>query len=144
MKTISNWQDLEAYGIDALTGESCGLGYRLLCDVTAKGKAIIEKLLGCRLSLAENWNSGRKDDPHIGSIMLPLEMLGPIGVFSLLESGCTEVWLYKNGATIGIEPTDDEKQIRIDYQFCTKAERILRYRGTAGDRNVHMMSGRIQ
>ena len=42
MKTISSWDDLKAYGIDPLTAEACGLGYRLLCDLTAEGKKILE------------------------------------------------------------------------------------------------------
>ena len=58
--------------------------YRLLCDVTASGKKIIEKTLGCGLDLPENWNSGSKDDPHIGAIMLAFEFLIPIGIFALL------------------------------------------------------------
>ena len=35
MKSIGCWNDLASYGIDALTGEACGLSYRILCDVIA-------------------------------------------------------------------------------------------------------------
>jgi hypothetical protein len=45
MKSIRCWDDLSRYGILPLTGEACGLSYRLLCDVTAAGKRIIEKAL---------------------------------------------------------------------------------------------------
>ena len=34
MKTITCWNDLTAYGISPLTGEACGLMYRILFDVT--------------------------------------------------------------------------------------------------------------
>jgi glycyl-tRNA synthetase beta chain len=43
MKSIRSWEDLSVYGIVPLTGEACGLSYRILCDVTAAGKKIIEK-----------------------------------------------------------------------------------------------------
>ena len=38
MKSIRRWDDLCAHGIVPLTGEACGLSYRILCDVTARGK----------------------------------------------------------------------------------------------------------
>ena len=34
MKSINCWNDLEPFGLIVLTGEACGLSYRLLCDVT--------------------------------------------------------------------------------------------------------------
>ena len=43
MKTIVRWDHLSEFGIIPLTGESCGLGYRMLCDVTVKGKIILKK-----------------------------------------------------------------------------------------------------
>lgn len=45
MKTIHSWDDLSKYGIVPLTGEACGLMYRILCDVTARGKRLVEKAL---------------------------------------------------------------------------------------------------
>ena len=33
MQKITCWDDLRPYGIGALTGEACGLSYRILCDV---------------------------------------------------------------------------------------------------------------
>ena len=61
MKRIDNLQDLEAHGIEALTGESDAFSYRILCDVTARGNRIIERTLDNKLTLSENWNSGIKD-----------------------------------------------------------------------------------
>jgi hypothetical protein len=147
MKTIASFRDLIPYGIDALTGEACGLGYRLLCDVTAKGKVILEKLWGVQsLSLHPNWNQGTPDNPHIGSIMLTPDMWQPIGIFALLESGCREVWLMRNGSLLGIEPQDTPEELSNillapgNFQLT----RRYAYRGTAGDRNVHQMTGRIE
>ena len=48
MKTIRNLSDLRPFGIDLLTGESCALSRRLLCDVTEEGKSLILKALGLR------------------------------------------------------------------------------------------------
>lgn len=146
MKLISKWDDLRPYGIDVLTGESCGLGYRLLCDVTATGKRVLEKALGIKeLILFPNWNQGSSHDPHIGSVMLVPELLVPIGVFALLEHGCTEVWRVQDHGLLGIEPHDTPEVVE-EYKRGIGAAGIrhFAYRGTAGDRNVHVMSGRIQ
>jgi hypothetical protein len=143
MQKIDSVRDLERFGIVALTGESCGLMYRFLYDVTQHGKAIIEKCLGCRLDLADPWNQG--EEPHVGSIMLSQEMLVPIGTFALLESGCSEVWLYKNGSLLGIEPDDSQELIERCANMAPEAlARTFRYAGTAGDRNVHGFTGRVQ
>ena len=69
MKTVACWEDLARYGIEALTGEACGLSYRLLCDVTAKGKAVLAKFLGAPdLALPPAWNRGSEGAPHENSI----------------------------------------------------------------------------
>lgn len=146
MKKIDCWKDLAPLGIEILTGEACGLGYRYLCDVTEKGRKILAKAFGIpNFALAEAWNRGTKEEPHIGSIMLSHSMLSPIGIFALLESGCTEVWLYKNGSLLGIEPDDPPEMIeRWDKMVPEALARKLRYGGTAGSRNQHVMSGRIE
>ena len=105
MKTVSSWDHLRIFGINVLTGESCSLMYRLLCDITEDGKRVIEKCLGCELKPPENWNSGA-----IGSIMLCPEMLIPIAVFALLEAGCREVWVT-DCAAIGVDPDDNEDDV---------------------------------
>lgn len=143
MKTIRSWDDLRPYGVVLLTGESCGLSYRLLCDVTDRGRAIIEKCLGVRITFAESWNRGTDDEPHTGSILLAPEMLVPLGVFALLETGCTEVWLIERWL-LGIEYDDKADAIAAAHEMHgEKLVRRFRYGGTAGDRNIHTMSGRI-
>ncbi len=144
MKTISSWSDLRPYGIDALTGEACGLMYRILFDVTAKGKQIIEKCLSVEVKLAEAWNRGSKEDPHVGSIMLAQEMLTPLAVFALLESGCREVWRLED-SLLGIDPDDTPETVaRLRDVYGDRIGGSYRYGGTAGDRNVHQMTGRVQ
>jgi hypothetical protein len=101
MKTIGCWDDMSTYGVVPLTGEACGLMYRILCDVTAQGKRILEKALNVvELRLQENWNRGTADNAHVGSVMLAREVLPFIGVFALLEHGCPEVWLTKDSFDI--------------------------------------------
>ena len=145
MKSIRNWEDLTAYGILPLTGEACGLSYRILCDVTARGKKIIEKALDvAELGLRENWNPGSSNDAHVGAIMLAPELLPFLGVFALLESGCREVWLTKSRQVVGIEVGDMPDRADALHRYC--GEELVRrfaYAGTAGDRNQHVMSGRI-
>ena len=145
MKTIARWADLEPFGIDPLTGEACGLSYRILCDVTAKGRDVLQKCFGIReLPLPANWNGGSALDPHVGSILLAPEMLAAVAVFALLEHGCTEAWLCQNGAVIGVEPEDTSETIRLWRESLPgNIVRTFAYRGTAGDRNVHVMTGRI-
>ena len=145
MQSIRSWDELSRYGIVPLTGEACGLSYRLLYDVTAAGKKVIEKALDvAELGLRENWNHGTPDDPHIGSLMLAPDLLPFLAVFALLENGCLEVWLTKSREVVGIE-ADDEPD-RVDSWKRYYGERLARrfaYAGTAGDRNQHVMSGRV-
>ena len=92
MKTINCWDDLSQYGIVPLTGEACGLSYRILCDVTAAGKRIIEKALDvAQLGSAQNWNTGKAEDRHVGCIMLAPEIL------SLGSSPCWSTAVVKSG-----------------------------------------------
>ena len=146
MKSINCFNDLLPFGIDPLTGEACGLSYRILCDVTENGRKILAKAFGIpTFTLSEAWNRGTTTDPHIGSIMLAFEMLTPLAVFALLESGCTEAWIVRDGGVIGIEPTDSPVMIEANRLLVgDRLARKLGYRGTAGDRNVHMMSGRVE
>ena len=145
MKSVSSWNDLQPYGIVPLTGEACGLMYRILFDVTAKGRNVIAKCYGIpNVNLPEPWNRGSAEDPHVGCIMLTQEMLQPLAVFALLENGCKEVYLMGQ-VVVGIEPGDPEdaaetmrRVYKVDYA------RRFSYGGTAGDRNVHVMSGRVE
>ena len=141
MKTIKRWSDLEIFGIDPLTAEACSLGLRLLCDLTQKGKSIVEKCLSVEIC-SENWNSGSRDDPHVASIMLSHEMLMPLAVFALLESGCGEVWIAEQAA-FGIEAKDTEEQVDM-MKRCHKPHRRFAYHGPFQDRNQHQMSGRVR
>ena len=136
MKTIRCWDDLREYGVKPLTGEACGLGYRLLCDVTEEGHRIIERCFDVTITLAEPWNR-----EAIGSIMLAPETLVPLGVFALLESGCCGAWRHKDGSVVGIEAGDAEHMRAFAAE---NAVRRYAYEGTAGSRNRHEFTGRVR
>jgi hypothetical protein len=146
LKTINTWEDLSRYGVIPLTGEACGLSYRILCDVTATGKKLLEKVLGVHaLQMHENWNRGSEDDPHIGSVMLVPELITVVGVFALLDAGCREVWTMNQRGVVGFEPTDEAERVQCFKEIYAKQlGRRFGYFGTAGDRNVHVMTGRVQ
>lgn len=145
MKSVRCWDDLCSYGVIPLTGEACGLMYRILCDLTVKGKRLVEKALSVtEIRLHDNWNHGTDKEPHIGSIMVGPELLPFLAVFALLEDGCPEVWLTKGNTVIGIESTDSAEDIETFQRFHGKdLVRRFAYAGTCGDRNQHVMSGRV-
>jgi hypothetical protein len=144
MRRVTCWNDLAPFGFVCLTGEACGLGYRILFDVTETGRKILGKCFGIPdMRLAEAWNRGDPADPDVGSIMMSREMLVPIGIFALLESGCVQVWQDANGSLLGIERDDPPDQVASVEKMCQpELVRKYAYQGTAGDRNVHLMSGR--
>lgn len=142
MKRIDDMKGLEAYGIDALTGESDTHMYRILCDVTQKGKKIIERTLATELVLSENWNSGSKDDPHIGSLLLPTEFVPSIAVFCLLtDQDIAEVWLLKGGSAVGFGGDDGDLKEALRQHYEGNIRHVFYPRPS--DRNVHQMTGRM-
>jgi hypothetical protein len=141
MKRIESMRHLEEYGIIPLTGESDAHMYRILCDVTKRGKAIIERTLALGIAPSENWNSGSKDDPHVGSFLLPEEFLSPLAVFCLLsDTKIVEVWLMKDGSVIGFGVEDIAEKEQYTKRLRDRVRKIFYARSS--DRNVHQMSGR--
>ena len=111
MKTLRNWNDLAPYGIICLTGEACGYGMRLLCDVTPAGKASIERFfcaldMTMTLQLPSNWNCS---DGQIGAIMLPPDIFTPLAAFLLMDvSKCRIVLTTHENGVLGIEESDGD------------------------------------
>ncbi len=141
MKAVTSWTALEPFGIVVLTGEACALGYRILCDLTEKGKRTVERCLSVEIS-SESWNSGSNEDRHVASIMLTQEMLVPLAVFALLDSGCREVWTTQYAA-FGVEDGDSEEDVSRLRQS-QKMQRRFSFHGPFQDRNQHLMSGRVR
>ena len=141
MKRIDNIRELEPFGIDALTGESDAHMYRILCDVTKRGKAIIERTMDVQLTLHDSWNGGAKEDPHIGSLLLPLEFVPSIAAFCLLtDVSISEVWLMKGGSVLGfgVEDIDQKEALRKHYE----GELRNVFYPRPSDRNLHLFTGR--
>ncbi len=87
MKTIAGLQCLSEYGFTLLTGESCNLGLRILCDIDGKGLqifcrafglAIVYDKAGSPIGFPLQWNSG------VASVMLGLTDWETLAVFALL------------------------------------------------------------
>lgn len=135
MKHIRNWNDLEPYGIDALTGESCAYGYRLLCDVTKAGAELIRDCFGMPdvPQLASPWNSR-----GIASIMLPHEMFQPLAVFALINERCPLILVMEDGV-YGQEPDDNLEHFNW---FIQSGTLIRQVRNPGFSRHEHAMSGR--
>ena len=146
MKTISCWNDLQPFGIIPLTGEACGLGYRILFDLDERGANVVRISSGFPrdANLGEAWSHGTAGQPHVGLLMLTQEMLVPLADFAHLKFGCKEAYLM-GSVVLGIEngdPPDTEETMRKAYRL--EYARRFSYGGTAGDRNIHLMSGRVE
>jgi len=153
VKHINNWNDLEPYGVIALTGEACGYGYRTLCDLTEAGELLIRELFDIPgpLKLHENWNN----EGRAGSIMLPPGMLTPLAVFALFKAECSKVFVHYDGTVHGIEATDSPETADLWLKFhqghhCDSCNRygagggIMRSVTNPGfSRYRHQMSGRV-
>jgi hypothetical protein len=107
MRTIASWKDLEPYGIMPLTGEACGLMYRILFDVTELGASIFRKCYGLarNSTLGEAWNRGSPEAPHIGSVMLSNEAMVPLGIFALGSGHANRAHLVKQTGPTWITST---------------------------------------
>jgi hypothetical protein len=142
---LSSWHDLWKYGFDYLTGEACGIGLRGLVDIYPRAYKILCRVFGVKeIQLSPAWNSG---ETKVGSIMLPKDLFGTICIFSLLDAGYTEVWQCKDGSFYGVSDEDikeyNDVSLSFDAREAIGVQRVWRVNGTAGDRNIHQMSGRV-
>lgn len=155
MKVIRNWNDLEPYGVSCLTGEACGYGYRLLCDLNAMGVQLVQNCLEIsEIKLRDAWNSKVNGEPAIASIMLPPSMITPLAIFALLDAGCRQVFTMYSGEVYGVEVNDNDAQVAdfVKYRqgsHCAECDRYgknggiqFQYRNSGYSRNRHQMSGR--
>jgi len=96
LKRISALRDLEKYGFSLLTGEACGLGLRILCDVSDAGRRLFIKAFGLshETKLADPWNSYVGGARSVGSVMLGPDDYMTIGIFALLGAGCRTVYRF--------------------------------------------------
>jgi hypothetical protein len=83
IRTVRSFRELEQFGIKALTGEACGYSLRILCDVTERGKSLVEKYFGGTLQI-ERGSNMNGDGENVGSIMFTYDVVVSLGVFCLL------------------------------------------------------------
>jgi len=146
-KSIRSWNDLREYGIDPLTGESCGYSMRLLCDLDQNGVELIREFLGGTMDfiVGSNWNStGATSLPHIASVMLSHELLKPLAAYVLLREGY-HIVIQRQYNTVGCRQDVWDNEFReIFKKSGDKNYRIFHQPTNPAHcgRHVHMMSGR--
>lgn len=129
---------LRSHGIDPLTGEACGLGMRVLCDVTEEGKKILERFFGLpEIRMMEAWNP---EPGKVGSIMIPRDMFTDLLVMIMVEDGKNIVAHTEDGLYAGTQKEIDD----ITAMTWVNVHRVHQVSGTGRDktRNVHEATGR--
>lgn len=147
MKTITNWHDLAPYGIIFLTGESCGYGGRVLCDLSPYGVSLIEEFLGCTVTVkpGSNWNS---DCGACGSILLPRAILSDLAVFVLLvKVDYTVVGMADGIGVAGMTEKEFAELSKGDPPIVSFGavyrSSALHVKAVREGRNVHQATGRV-
>lgn len=134
---------LEELGIVALTGEACGIGMRILCDLTPDGVELVEEFLGGTVEVREgtNWNSR---DGQVGSALLSRGMLEELVLFALCKRHERVVeWGDPMDGYTGMT-VEELDNIRGDVYRSRMVGRVWACWGTCGARNRHEMSGRVE
>lgn len=162
--TFDSARNLEQFGVKCLTGEACGLGMRVLCDVTEEGMDLLREFTRMEVT-CDSWNEKR--GIKSGSVMLPRSIFQDLWIFAQVRAGCKHVFLgdwchewttteYKEIGESHKHPVhtwtprawacDDEDMERIERHVGTSfyiERRFTRssHPGTGLD-NCHAMSGR--
>ena len=147
--SISNWKDLEAYGIGLLTGESCAYGLRGLFDLTPTGAEIIASFFGLPESGSENfaepWNNYVGGKNSVASVMLPYSLFQELALYVLLyhERFAVAVFSESAGQALGFRTLKAYKDLK---EFLNTDHRVvLNHEGPHAEdgRNVHQATGRV-
>jgi hypothetical protein len=150
MEKIEGWRGLEKYGILMLTGEACGIGMRLLCDLTPEGVDNLGLFFSNHLTVGNNWNGS---DGQIASIMLPYHMWRDLAAFFLLGDGyevAVDVnWQTDYASANYVEGMSMEEWLQDKERFFKIYDgnfKVYLRSGTAkqGLRNRHVFSGRVE
>ena len=89
-KTYRSGDDLKEFGFNLLTGEACGIGMRILTDLTEEGCAIWREFTRSEAA-ADNWNSG-----GVKSIMLPRSILEDLWLFCHIRANKAQA-IFRGG-----------------------------------------------
>ncbi|MGA2258279.1 MAG: hypothetical protein ABSG53_26735 [Thermoguttaceae bacterium] len=161
--------DLRRFGVELLTGEADNLGFRVLCDLTAKGRELVAETYSLfSTGFRENWNNGSRRDPHVASVMLAEHDWRSIAIVGFALEGLTTI--LTDRGLFALEEGEEFKQAEYTWDkasddaklvaeaqifrggtwmkwpaFYGKPQRV--FRGNpghphVGTRNTHSMSGR--
>lgn len=157
MKVFSScnyWDSLRKYGINPLTGEACGYGLRILCDLTDRGADIVAGYFGMLYQTGQtfpmNWNSEVNGSPAVASVMLPREILQPLMIYIAFHVEEADVVIVTpSGELLAMHHAEDDEDFKrymesadlLQYRILRNpVNRAASYRG----RNMHAMSGRVE
>lgn len=121
IRIIRSLNDLRPFGFDPLTGEACGIGYRLLVDLEYRAYCIYCECHG--LKIDNIVNTDKQPDPPAGfeeawnskgccSVMIAPDEWIQLGVFALLKNGYERVDIYEKWPSI---PALQRQQQRQEY-----------------------------
>lgn len=144
--TYYSASDLNQFGVNYLTGESCRYGMRVLCDLSKEGVELICDFMGlpADTKFAENWNTMvGTDAPAVASVMLARETLKPLAKFAMIRAGALWV-VHQNDSTLHGYTAEDMSRWGITEERLREVYPSVKYVGplSAGSRNTHAMSGR--
>src|SRR4051812_18710279 len=101
IKTIEGWGALREFGFNALTGEACNLGLRMLVDLTPSARNTLCELWGLEFDntgFREAWNAGSKF-----SALIPHSTRPDIAAICLFHQGWTVIALMGDGDVVGLK-----------------------------------------
>lgn len=123
MITINSLRNLERFGIFPLTGEADNLAYRMLCDVSQRGKDLLREVYGMEAN-SPPANIQTNGEKHVASVMLSYRAWQDIGPVGLVISSqhidrpyhcCHTVFAVDNGTIFGMESQEVFKQAVYDW-----------------------------
>lgn len=142
---IHGLRDLVALGINPLTGEACAYSQRVLCDVSEKGRELLQDFFGLQTFVTHpNMNSMVGDDPAIGSVMLPRGIWSDLAAYYAFNSDALAYATAPDGSVMILYTQD-----LVDrYAAFSKGSLVRNPTASAkaprvGSRNVHVATGRV-
>lgn len=135
--------DLVQYGISLLTGEADPTSLRILCDLNAKGAALVADFLGMPegTALSAPWNSTVMDEPSVGSVMLPRTAMHDLMLYALLTDPRFSIVIGTTSSSLYALAEDHPYYARW-LQVATETPGYTVYRCPTQSRNTHQFTGR--
>lgn len=144
--TLSQIRDLETYGIQYLTSESCAYSLRMLFDLNQDGIDLITEFFGGNIRFTEksNWNPRVNGTEALASILLMRSTVRDLMVFLLARQ--FDYVAECNDGFVGMDEHDYDKYYKnvLDKTdgFCIIKHPPFNPGGVKNGRNVHAMTGR--